>query len=121
MTPRIQPMWQILISQGKCLFYEYPPMALRELRSLLFSQETVKKARAWIESTYPKSSSGRLFPEFDQYYRQSYSQGLAIVRWCLAPSVIAGLNYDEFVRLVAPRTRTIGQRDRLKGDLEESN
>jgi transposase len=28
--------------------------------------------------------------------------------------VIAGLTYDEFVRLVAPRTRTIGQRDRLK-------
>jgi hypothetical protein len=28
--------------------------------------------------------------------------------------VIAGLEYDEFVRLVAPRNRTIGQRDRLK-------
>jgi transposase len=54
------------------------------------------------------------FPEFDRYYRQSDSQGLAIVRWCLDPSVIAGLKYDEFVRLVAPRTRTIGQRDRLK-------
>ena len=28
--------------------------------------------------------------------------------------MITGLKYDEFARLVAPRTRTIGQKDRLK-------
>jgi transposase len=35
-----------LISQGKCLFYEYPPMALWELRSLL-SLKRSKETRAW--------------------------------------------------------------------------
>lgn len=32
-----------LISQGKCLFYEYPIMALRELRSLLSLKRRMKK------------------------------------------------------------------------------
>jgi len=103
-----------LISQGKCLFYEHPPMALRELRSLLSLKRRLKKQEHGLKVRIRNHLLAAYFPEFDQYYRQSYSQGLAIVRWCLAPSVIAGLNYDEFVRLVAPRTRTIGQRDRLK-------
>jgi len=32
-----------LISQGKYLFYEYPPMVLRELRSLLSLKRRLKK------------------------------------------------------------------------------
>jgi len=103
-----------LISQGKCLFYEYPPMALRELRSLLSLKRRLKKQEHGLKGRIRDHLLAAYFPEFDRYYRQSDSQGLAIVRWCLDPSVIAGLKYDEFVRLVAPRTRTIGQRDRLK-------
>jgi len=103
-----------LISQGKCLFYEYPPMALRELRSLLSLKRRLKKQEHGLKVRIRNHLLAAYFPEFDKYYRQSDSQGLAIVRWCLDPSVIAGLKYDEFVRFVAPRTRTIGQRDRLK-------
>jgi len=32
-----------LISQGKCLFFEYPPMALRELRGLLSLKRRLKR------------------------------------------------------------------------------
>ncbi len=32
-----------LVSQGKCLFYEYPIMALRELRNLLSFKRRLKK------------------------------------------------------------------------------
>jgi transposase len=103
-----------LISQGKCLFYEYPSMALRELRSLLSLKRRLKKQEHGLRVRIRNHLLAAYFPEFDRYYRQSDSQGLAIVRWCLDPSVIADLKYDEFVRLVAPRTRTIGQRDRLK-------
>ena len=103
-----------LISQGKCLFYEYPSMALRDLRNLLSLKKRLKKQEHGLRVRIRNHLLAAYFPEFDRYYRQSDSQGLAIVRWCLDPSVIAGLKYDEFVRLVAPRTRTIGQRDRLK-------
>jgi len=103
-----------LISQGKCLFYEYPSMALRDLRNLLSLKKRLKKQEHGLKVRIRNHLLATYFPELDRYYRQSDSQGLAIVRWCLDPSVIAGLKYDEFVRLVAPRTRTIGQRRRLK-------
>ena len=36
------------------------------------------------------------------------------MKWCLDPSRIAGLEYDEFAHLVAPRIKTLGQAKRLK-------
>jgi hypothetical protein len=85
-----------LISQGKCLFYEYPSMALRDLRNL----------RNHVLAQY--------FPEMDSYYGQSESDSLEIVKWCLNPSVIAGLEYEQFLQLVAPQKRGIWQQNRLK-------
>jgi len=103
-----------LISQGKCLFYEYPTMALRELRGLLSLKRRLKKQEHGFKVRIRNHLLAQYFPEMDRFYGQSESDGLEIVKWCLDPSVIAGLEYDEFVRLVAPRNRTIGQRDRLK-------
>lgn len=55
------------------------------------------------------------FPELDKYYRNWGKEGLAIVRWCLDPSVIVGLEYEEFVRRVAPNGRGgIRQQERLR-------
>jgi len=103
-----------LISQGKCLFYEYPSMVLRELRSLLSLKRRLKKQEHGLRVRIRNHLLATYFPELDRYFGQSDSGSLEIVKWCLDPSVIAGLKYDEFVRLVAPHTRTIGQRDRLK-------
>ena len=103
-----------LISQGKCLFYEYPPMALRDLRNLLSLKRRLKKQEHGVKVRIRNHLLAQYFPEFDRYYGQSGSEGLAIVRWCLNPSVIAGLEYDQFVRLVAPGSRRIVQRKRLK-------
>ena len=103
-----------LISQGKCLFYEYPPMALRDLRNLLSLKRRLKKQEHGVKVRIRNHLLAQYFPELDRYYGQSGSEGLAIVRWCLNPSVIAGLEYDQFVRLVAPGSRRIVQRKRLK-------
>lgn len=54
------------------------------------------------------------FPEMDGYYGQSLSEGLAIVRWCLAPSAIAGMEFDHFVQLVTARHGGIRQQRRLR-------
>ncbi|MCK4728116.1 MAG: transposase, partial [Desulfobacterales bacterium] len=103
-----------LISQGKCLFYEYPPMALRDLRNLLSLKRRLKKQEHGLKVRIRNHLLARYFPELDRYYGRSGSEGLAIVRWCLNPSVIAGLEYDQFVRLVAPGSRRIVQHKRLK-------
>jgi transposase len=94
-----------LICQGKCLFYEYPPMALRDLRNLLSLKRRLKKQEHGLRVRIRNHLLARYFPEFDRYYAQSGSEGLAI---------IAGLEYDQFVRLVAPGSRRIAQHKRLK-------
>jgi transposase len=103
-----------LISQGKCLYYEYPEMKLRELRALLALRRRLKRQEQGLKVRIRNHLLAQYFPEFDRYFSRSDSESLAIVRWCLAPSVIAGLEYEEFVRLVAPRNRGMVQQYRLR-------
>ena len=60
------------------------------------------------------------FPELDRYFGQSGSEGLAIVRWCLSPLGIAQLEYEEFVRMVAPGRRLPTQEQRLRAIWEKA-
>jgi transposase len=56
----------------------------------------------------------KYFPELDRYYEQSESTVLAIVRWCLDPSEIAGLEYREFVQRVRSVRGRSSQERRLQ-------
>jgi transposase len=56
----------------------------------------------------------KYFPELDRYYEQSETTALAVVRWCLDPSEVAGLEYKEFVqRVISVRGRS-SQEKRLQ-------
>jgi len=104
-----------LISQGKFLFYEYPSMPLRDLRNLLSLKRRLKKQEHSQKVRIRNHLLAQYFPELDKYYRNWGQEGLAIVRWCLDPSVIAGLEYEEFVHRVAPNGRGgIRQQERLR-------
>jgi transposase len=103
-----------LISQGKCLFYEYPSMALRELRSLLSLKRRLKKQEHGLKVRIRNHLLAIYFPELDRYFGQSESDSLEIIKWCLNPSVIAGLEYEQFLQVVAPQKRRICQQNRLK-------
>jgi transposase len=103
-----------LVSQGKCLFYEYPSVALRDLRSLLSLKQRLKRLEHGYRVRIRNHLLAQYFPEMDGYYGQSLSEGLAIVRWCLAPAVITGLGFDEFVRRVTARKGGIRQQRRLR-------
>jgi transposase len=103
-----------LISQGKCLYYEYPELRLRELRGLLSLRRRLKRQEHGLRVRIRNNLLAQYFPEFDGYFGRSESEGLAIVRWCLSPSVIASLEYDQFARWVAPGKRAIRQQERLR-------
>ncbi len=103
-----------LISQGKCLYYDYPSIPLRDLRNLLSLKRRLKKHEHGTRVRIRNHLLAQYFPEFDRYFGTGRSEGLAVVKWCLKPSKIAGMEYDEFVHLVAPRVKTIGQEKRLK-------
>ena len=104
-----------LISQGKFLFYEYPLMSLRDLRNLLSLKRRLKKQEHSQKVRIRNHLLAQYFPELDKCYRNWGKEALAILRWCLDPSIIAGLEYEEFVRRVAPHGRGgIPQQQRLR-------
>jgi transposase len=104
-----------LISQGKCMFYEYPNANVRDLRVLLSVKMRLRKQEHGLRVRIRNHLVAQYFPELDRVWGQSETENLAIVRWCLDPSVIAGLELDEFVRRVSTRDRGVRQKARLRG------
>jgi transposase len=103
-----------LISQGKFQYYDYPSRKLRDLRELLSLKRRLKKQEHGTKVRIRNHLLAQYFPEMDRFIGQGSSEGLSIIKWCLSPFVISGMEYEEFVRLVAPRIRTISQKSRLK-------
>lgn len=102
-----------LISQGKCFFYEYPCLALRELRSLLSLKRRLKRQEHGLRVRIRNNLIAQYFPELDRYFGSGAKEVLSIVQNGLHPSVIAGMEYEEFAALVAPQLRTVAQKKRI--------
>lgn len=102
-----------LVSRGRCLYYDHPSMKLRDLRALLAFKRRLKKEEHGYRVRIRNNLLAQYFPELDRYYGNT-SESLAIVRWCLDPSVIAGLEYEDFCRLVAPGKRNMPKELRLQ-------
>ncbi len=103
-----------LISQGKCLFYESPPEAIVELRSLLSLRRRLKKEEHSLRMRIRNSLLAKHFPEMDRYFGQCLSENLSIVYWCLDPKKIAEMDFGRFFQLVTTRERGLAQQRRLK-------
>ena len=103
-----------LVSQGKFLFYEYPEPRIQELRVLLALKRRLKRQEHGYRVRIRNHLVAKYFPELDRYYEQSPVTSLAIVRWCLDPSVIAGLEYPEFSQRVGTGRRRVAQEKRLQ-------
>jgi transposase len=103
-----------LVSQGKCLFYEFPVGPLQDLRNLLSLKRRFKRVEHGYRVRIRNHLLAKYFPELDRYYDQSPSTSLAIVRWCLDPSVIAGLEYKRFAEMVRSSRGRASQEKRLQ-------
>jgi len=104
-----------LIAQGKFLFCEYPLMPLRDLRNLLSLKRRLKRQEHGQKMRIRNHLFAQYFPELDKCYKVLSQEALSIVRWCLNPSEIAGLEYEDFVKRVAPSGRGgMPQQERLK-------
>ena len=109
-----------LISQGKCLYYEYPSPELRELRNLLSLKRKLKKLEHGLRMRIRNHLVAQYFPELDQYCNWGEQEGLALVRWCLDPAVMAKLSDPELVSRLPQGGRTIAQRRRLSALREKA-
>jgi transposase len=104
-----------LISQAKFMYYDYPAMPLRDLRNLLSLKRRLKKQEHGLKVRIRNHLLAQYFPELDRFYGQSESMGLSVVRWCLSPSAIAKMGYEQFERFIYPGSRmSVGQQGRLK-------
>jgi transposase len=109
-----------LISQGKCLYYEYPSAELRGLRGLLSLKRRLKKQEQGNRVRIRNHLIAQYFPEMDSHYGRSETEGLAIVRWCFPTSQITELDVDPFIERVTSRRVRTEQRQRLEGIWEKA-
>jgi transposase len=88
-----------LITQGKCLFYEFPSTSLTELRNLLSLKKKLKKQEHAYRVRIRNHVIAQYFPELDDYH--GYGEGPSIVKWCIDPQELATLPFREFVTMVS--------------------
>jgi len=109
-----------LICQGKCLYYEYPSSELRDLRNLLSLNRKLKKLEQGLRLRIRNHLVAQYFPELDQYCHWGANEGLAMVRWCLDPAVMAALSDIELMKRLGTEGKTIAQRRRLSALKEKA-
>ena len=109
-----------LICQGKCLYYEYPSSELRDLRNLLSLNRKLKKWEQGLRLRIRNHLVAQYFPELDQYCHWGANEGLALVRWCLDPAVMAALSDEDLGKRLPTQGRTLAQRRRLTALKEQA-
>lgn len=103
-----------LVSRAKCLYYDYPSSSINELRQSLSLRRRLKKEAHSLRMRIRNNLLAQYFPELDGFYSACESETLAIVRWCLDPRRIAGMEFDEFFSMVTRSRRGIAQKRRLQ-------
>ena len=92
-----------LISQGKFQYYEHPCIEIRELRGLLSLKRKLKRQEHGLRVRIRNNLLSQYFPEMESYYNCCERDNLAIVKNCLSPAVISGMDYDDFFKTVVSR------------------
>jgi transposase len=103
-----------LVSRGRCLYYDAGCAQINQLRDLLSLRRRLKKEEHSIRMRIRNTLLAKYFPELDRFYSACESESLAIVRWCLDPAKIAGLDFDQFFAMVTRSRRGIAQKLRLQ-------
>ena len=102
-----------LLSQAKFQYYEYPCNSVRDLRALLSLKRKLKRQEQGLRTRIRNSLVAQYFPEMDRYYDRREQENLAIVGNCLAPSMIARMDYSDFFKTVVRRQQGLRQHKHL--------
>lgn len=102
-----------LVAQGKCQFYDFAQIHLRDLRALLALRERLKKQHHSCRVRIRNNLVAQYFPELDNCWNQAQEENLAIVRWCLSPQRISHMLFEDFFQMVITRNKGLRQYNRL--------
>jgi len=100
-----------LVSQGKCLFCEFPSSDLRELRGLLSFKRRLTKQQKGYRVRIRNHLIAQYFQEMDPYF--SYGEGPAIIARHLDPAALSNIPCEAFIPMVSSRNGGERQRRRL--------
>ena len=103
-----------LVSRARCLYYDLPSSNIDEIRDLLSLRRRLKKEEHSLRMRIRNSLLAKFFPELDRFYGACESETLAIVKWCLDPNKIAGMEFDDFFLAVTRTKRGTAQKLRLR-------
>jgi len=103
-----------LISQGKCLYYEYPCAKLRGLRGLLALKKRLKKQEHGYKVRIRNQLIAQYYPEMDRDWERLGAEGLSIMRWCFPPSEMTILDIEPFIERVTSGRIRMEKRRRLE-------
>ncbi len=109
-----------LISQGKCQYYDWPQMDIRDLRRLISLHAKLKKTKHGLMTRIRNNLIAEYFPELDKHWKGSEADNLSIVKWCLAPEKMVRLEFEEFFNLVVSKTTGLKQQKRLMRIMQAS-
>ncbi len=98
-----------LISQGKFQYYEHPCIEIRQLRGLLSLKRKLKRQEHGLRVRIRNNLLSQYFPEMEPYYNSYERDNLAIVKNCLSPAVIGGMDYADFFKTVVSRKNGLRQ------------
>ena len=102
-----------LISQGKFQYYEHPRIEIRELRGLLSLKRKLKRQEHGLRVRIRNNLLSQYFPEMEPYYNCCERDNLAIIKNCLSPAVISGMDYADFFKTVVSRKTGLRQHKHL--------
>lgn len=102
-----------LISQGKCNYYDFPNIDIRDIRSLLSLRARLKKNIHGYRIRIRNGIVAQYFPELDNHWNQSEKENMAIVRWCLSPQRISELEFEDSHRIVTTTNTGLPQYRRI--------
>jgi transposase len=102
-----------LISQSKFQYYEHPRIEIRELRGLLSLKKKLKRQQQGLRIRIRNNLLSQYFPEMEPYYNTCERDNLAIIKNCLSPTVISGMDYADFFKTVVSRKNGLLQHKHL--------
>jgi len=109
-----------LVSQGKCLYYEYPSAGLRGLRGLLSLKRRLKKEEQGYKVRIRNHLIAQYYPEMDRDWERLGAEGLSMMRWCFPPSQMTVLDLEPFIEQVTSGRIRVEKRRRLEAIWEKA-
>jgi len=103
-----------LLSQGKCLYYDYPSDSINKLRGLLSLRRKLKKQEHSFFMRIRNHLVTQFFPEMDKFFNKLPEECCSIVKHCLDPKKIDSMDFSLFFDRVTTRRKSLSQVNYLK-------